>query len=270
MRHGIGAAGALVTLAALAATGCVGDSGPNTPPTNDAAVDVAKEAAVDAGPFTPKALPGLLFWMVASRGVTTSGAGVSKWEDQSGLKNDASQADVSRQPKLVANAIAGHAALEYPGGAVQTDIDNGSPTKGFTGDFFVELVASSTLPAGETGTVFVAGNPSGDNAQILVEQAKFEAGLFIGIASKFVVMPNPFTPGVAHVVFFRRAGTKFEVGVDGTAISVPDAPAGAIPSLFRFGGPFKGLLAEVVGVDGVISTADQAALESYLKAKYAL
>ncbi|CAN5446452.1 hypothetical protein BH09MYX1_BH09MYX1_04560 [soil metagenome] len=258
--------------AALALAACIGDS-PNTVPVNDAGtVDAdarVTEASVDAGPFTPKALPGLLFWMDASKGVTATADLVSKWDDQSGLKNDASQASSAMQPKLASNAIAGHAALQFPGGGTATNIDIGSPTKGFTGDFFVEIVMNTTISSSDTGEVFLAGNPT-DNAQILIEAQRVEAGLYIGASAKFLQMPTSITPGVTHLVFMRRAATKFELGVDGATVSVPDASMGALSTLFRLGGPFMGQLAEVVGVDGVISPANEAALDAYLKAKYAL
>jgi hypothetical protein len=250
---------------------CVGDSG-NTPPTLDAATapDSAKEASVDAGPFTPKALPKLHFWMDGSRGTTVSGGFVTAWADQSGAKNDASQSDPSRQPKLAANAIAGQTALEFPGNAMATNLDVGSPSKAFTGDFFVELVMTTSLGQGESGDVFDAGNPVGDNAQIRVANGKLNAGLVVGPASKFLEILTPISPGTAHVVFLRRQGTKFELGLDGATASVADAPTGALSALFRFGGPFLGYLAEVIGIDGTITADDQAALEKYLKSKYAL
>ncbi len=250
---------------------CVGDSG-NTPSQLDGstAPDAAKDATVDAGPFTPKSLPKLHFWMDGSRGTTVSGGFVTAWADQSGVKNDASQSDPSRQPKLASNAIAGQTALEFPGGATPTNLDIGSPTKAFTGDFFVELVMTTNLPSSDSGDVFDAGNPIGDNAQIRVANGKLNAGIVVGPVSKFLEIQSPITPGTAHVVFLRRQGTKFELGIDGATASVADAPTGALSALFRFGGPFMGYLAEVVGVDGLVSTDDQAALEKYLKSKYAL
>lgn len=259
-------------LVASAALGCLGDGGINTPPTNDAsaAPDASKDVAVEAGPFTPKSLPGLLFWMDGSKGVTASAGLVSKWDDQSGLKNDASQADNSRQPKLASNAIAGHTALEFPGNATATNVDIGTPTKAFTGDFFVELVMTSSLPVSDAGDVFSAGNPIGDSAQIRVANGKLNAGLAVGGSSKFIEIQTPLSASAAHVVFMRRQGTKFELALDGATSSVADGGTGALTALFRFGGPFLGYLAEVIGIDGVIAPSDQAALESYLKSKYAL
>lgn len=254
-----------LALAGLVA--CVGDSATPTP--DAGSTDAGNDVVKDAGPFSPAALPGLLFWMDGSKGVLADAQlKVNNWHDQSDAKNNANQPNANLQPKLASNVIAGHAAIQYPASGNDAYLDIGSPTKAFTGDFFVELVATSNLQAGQTGQLFYAGNPSGNNAQLLIENKRFEAGIYAS-TNKLVIMPTDYTP-VTHLVFMRRAGTKFELGVDGTNLSISDAPTDAMTPLFRFGSGFDGLLAEVVGIDGTISPADQTALEAYLKAKYAL
>jgi hypothetical protein len=222
--------------------------------------------AVDAGPWSVARIPGILFWLDGSKGVTVQGSLVSAWLDQSGAKNDALQPNASLQPKLASNFLAGHAAIEFSSAAT-TYLDVPTPTQPFTADFFVELLFESG--AADVGDLFSAGNPVGDNAQVHLAPPNVSATISIGANSK-AVANVPYTSGVPHLVIFRRTGSKLELTVDGTGASIADAPTGALPALFRVGGAFTGHLVEVVAVNASVGDPDRTALEAYLKSKYAL
>jgi hypothetical protein len=51
---------------------------------------------------------GLVCWVKADTGVMTNASGVYRWQDQSGLGNDATQSVAAREPALVQSAAGVH------------------------------------------------------------------------------------------------------------------------------------------------------------------
>ncbi len=95
-----------------------------------------------------------LYHLDAAQGVTTSGADVASWADQSGRGNDFAQATASKQPDLVAGALGGNAlpAIRFDGGNSDPDGPGAGDPAGANADEL--LLGSSTAPR----TVFLVNS----------------------------------------------------------------------------------------------------------------
>ncbi|HVW28258.1 MAG TPA: hypothetical protein VHC69_23000 [Polyangiaceae bacterium] len=116
-------------------------------------------SAHDAGgPTIP--MNGLVLWLRADKGVTSSNGLVSRWADQSPSHLDATQATASMQPQILPQGINGHPALVFDG----TD-DFLQITKAFdveTGAVTV-LAVVQTPNADACASVFESSNGTEDN-----------------------------------------------------------------------------------------------------------
>jgi peptidylprolyl isomerase len=77
---------------------------------------------------------GLQFWLKADAGVTVAGGNVTVWKDESGKGNDASQADPTSQPTLIASAVNGKPAVHFDDTNPQFLAAADSPSLNLTGD----------------------------------------------------------------------------------------------------------------------------------------
>jgi hypothetical protein len=102
MRH----RGFRLTPILIVAAACGGPEFSATPADLDASSD--RNETVD-----PPVADGLLLWLRADLGVTTSNSAVSEWADQSGNHLDARQVDPSRQPTWTATGVAGRPTVVF-------------------------------------------------------------------------------------------------------------------------------------------------------------
>lgn len=109
----------------------------------------------------PSEFSGLVLWLDAARGVTTSGLGgnktVGRWYDQSGHGNDAAQNALEKQPRLLTGAVNNLPAVEFNGHSSFLSIEDSASLDPNTDDFVIVMVAAwdnvtaaDTTPAGET------------------------------------------------------------------------------------------------------------------------
>jgi hypothetical protein len=259
----------------------------------DAGSDVVADATADvdaAPPFDVKSLPGLSLWLVASKGVTADGSNqVTKWADQSGNTNDATQgASEPTQPTLVATATNNLPAIHFEGGAHLEMADNASLQLG-TGDFALTLVMRHTTQTtnGNYGLVFAKQALTSGYPGIAVFVDIPQATTFYGqvdIAHYAATTTSGLNDNTPHVFGFRRAGATVTTRLDGvddgsstTDAGNTDCTATGVPARIGAGGEgnsagqqLKGDVSEVVLVKGATTAQDLSALEKYLKAKYAL
>lgn len=89
--------------------------------TPGAAVPVAERriflrSSVDLGhSISPAELPGLQLWLKSDAGLTHDAAGISRWEDQSGLEHHAAQAEAQQRPRLVAHGLNNKPVVRFDG-----------------------------------------------------------------------------------------------------------------------------------------------------------
>ena len=269
--------------------GCVGDA-PTTPladasPVVDmgVAVDsgndvsVIPDASADvgdaAGPWTPKKLPALALWLDGSVGVTAAvGNKVSKWADQSGNGNDATQQSATLQPILAPGAINNRDGLYFDKTGSPVALNIASPNQAsMAGDFTVMVVFKSALLSSTAGDLFRAEASSTTDALLQVAPPDLIASVAVSGSGKAAFAPQAiFGDGKPHFVGMRRSAAKLEVLADGASASVVSPPAGDVGGKFIIGGQIKGPIAEVVLSTGTVDDTALGLLNAYLKKKYAL
>lgn len=255
-------------------------------------IDTATPDGADAAVVTPPSMAGIVLWLDGTRGVQTSGDALTRWEDQSGLKNDAAPpATGSTAPVFVANAIGAAPAVRFDGTSYLVIPDDASLQFG-TGDFLIAVVARHTtpvnvgwgyglfyikneLPSPFTGPALLANTEERTTqlaAQIAYHQATIETA------------QSGFNDGQPRVLVLRRRASagvaSLEIRVNGAtaAITTGSAYAADISAPGRpvtlAGTPdmqnIVGDIAEVVAIKGAIPDSDVTALEGYLETKYSL
>ena len=293
-------------LGLMALGGCVSDSNgtdggtdASADATNDAKpVDAASDVVIAdasndgdaAPPFDVKSLPGLSLWLNASVGVTADGSeNVTKWADQSGNGNDATQgASEPTQPTLVATATNNLPAVHFEGGAHVEMADSTSLQMG-TGDFSLSLVMrhTTTTTNGNYGLVFakqalVTGYP-GIAVFVDIPQATTFYGQVV-INDFAATTTSGLNNNAPHIFGFRRVGATITTRLDGvddgsstSDAAAIDCTATGVPVRIGAGGEgasagqqLKGDISEVVLLKGTTTSQNLDALEGYLKKRYGL
>ena len=241
-------------------------------------------------PWTPAVIPNLVLWLEGDRGIdATPGAKVSAWRDQSPLHNDAKQTTDMFAPKFAAGPFSGAPGLEFSSKAWMTIREDQSLRWGVF-DFLVLVVYRSTARC--EGSCIL---------QQLYRKQEVDwpwrgPGLGIQPAGRIEVhldhdAPNQwlsspatgYDSGNIHLVGAQRRWGWPSLRIDGRDFPAPvpstvtnlDAPGENV----YFGAhglnpdppvdfPFSGYIGAIVAVQGPISDADLAQLESYLMLKY--
>lgn len=102
---------------------------------------------------------GLLTWLKADYGVSTSGTSVTQWTDCSPTANNASQTNSSNQPTLVPNAVNGLPAISFNGTSQYLQLGAGFANLTAGPSAFVVVSPSNS----STGSIFDIGNGSASN-----------------------------------------------------------------------------------------------------------
>jgi hypothetical protein len=249
-------------------------------PSMKARVADAKQISADAAAV--KKLPGLVWWLRADAGVQADANGaVTVWEDQSGLGLSAAQADPSRQPLLVPNALNDKPAVRFDG--KNTTLLTGPAT--LNNDHTVIVVANLGKTPPKTmvlpslfSYVDEKGSEAGGARLGVAIQA--DQRVFVGLRYLGTDYWNhsdlAFTPTKPVIVASRRNDGKADVFINGALLKTKDAPGemtGA-PRFFRLGQKdtepvfFNGDIAEVLVFNTALSESDRAIVEKYLTAKY--
>jgi len=269
------------TLLVLVVSACATTSPDTTP---DAS---APDAGPDAGPFAPQKLTGLALWLDANQGVISTSASVVKWQDQSGNSNDAVSGP--NQPLVITGLVNNLPAIRFDGQLTYMQMPDAADLRWGTGDYVVAIVAAYRNPSSMTGQPDYA----------MLYGKSLQTYPYAG-TDLFVNWPNPMSTKAAaqadanhnaigmttglndnrfHVFAMRHKGTTLEIRVDGHLDGMTDVTGlnadatGAQPTI---GGQAKivqmldGDIAEVLAVKGSVSDGDMAALEAWLKRKYAL
>jgi hypothetical protein len=285
---------------------CTADSFVGPDASSDAAAETPPpaEAGTDAGDFDVQGVTGLALWLRSDTGVTASGAQVvSRWADQSGNGNDATETRDGLQPTLVTPGINGLPTIHFASTAAASTgtgfqgndlLIADSPTLEWgTGDFLVEVVARYTNdPSSAThdafGALYVAIFGPPDMAQSgfgLYANVFQEPGdLATSSAIEGYVWGQPvavsagtgYNDGTAHVFAVRRASATLSVRIDGKEVgSQTIAPTDLGGTGAHLGGVqnataqrLEGDISEVVAVSGSIGPLDLAGIEAYLKHRY--
>ncbi len=200
----------------------------------------------------------LRLWVAADRGLVMNGSTVSGWLDQSGLGNDFTQGDPSRQPVVEPTAIHGLPALRFVGALGQTlamPTDLPAP---------VTVCYVAQLTGTQRGRVL-----SGYNNNWLLgwhdrmqERAYFEGWVNGGTAADLAPTAYCATFTGTETRFFKNgqliaANSGGVQGPNGLYVVHPGEPSDAA-------------VAEILVYDGALSGPSLDAVQSYLVQKYRL
>jgi hypothetical protein len=242
--------------------------------------------------FTPAAFGArLVVWLDAARGVT--GSPVTRWADQSGAGNDATQTVSGRQPALTASGINGLPSITFDGATTFLQIADSATTRWGTGDFALFVVMRGAPNVATNAMLYnkseLPSPYSGINLLLSATRGSVSAKASIQLDADFYATSlDDFDDADPHVLGGRLvaagAGALLEMRADGArqgmlsvtgAINI-DAPGQ--PTIIGHNGynpasgfqAYKGDIAEIVAVKGTVSDAELASLEAYLTDKYGI
>ncbi|MDD5705335.1 MAG: hypothetical protein PHR35_05380 [Kiritimatiellae bacterium] len=257
----------------------------------DSALSDADRESVEAylrGKYLPPPplADGLKLWLDAGLGVTTNAGGeVSAWADQSGHGNCATAP--STKPVWSGNALGGKPAISFTGsgglanyisnlvtaGAPRTVFAVGKANAGGNGGGLIQI--RRAVPGGGIH-VYINELIAYDNDNLLVLYAGDNAR--IG-TNAFALLTSPFCATFAS----PGAGSQPQVYINGGTRGVTWWTGGssigndndATADGFLIGGradgwDWNGDIAELLVYDGLLSAADRATVEMYLRNKYSL
>lgn len=232
---------------------------------------VTSVIAIDRNPGTV-ARNGLLVWLRADMGVTTSSGKVTRWEDQSGSGNHATQTVSSQQPNYVPNV----ASL------------SGQPTIRFNSanSTMLQIPDNTGLNPNRVSMIAVIQRSSGTGYAIIVSKyLANSAGYLMGFMSTTTLYSwmsggysqGTFPTGVYGIVEGIYDQVQNKIYVNGT-VSGAISQTGAIVSNTKDmyiggaynGSQFDGDIAEVLVYNRAITDVERQSIEVYLGQKYGL
>lgn len=277
-------------------------SGNDTGTMDDSGMMNTDSGSDSGGGFNPGSVSCVVLWLDAGKGVTQNMNAVSKWADQSGKGNDATQNINNRMPSLVMNGINNLPTLHFAQGMGQQGngnmlVINDSMTMQWgTGDFALWIVGRyNNLPNNNFSTASglffgktMQGMFGGVGLQLVGNYFQGGQGVQAGLGATVdntqantITQAGMYNDNMPRAFGYRRAGATLELRLNGMAIAtkqeqgMPDVSA---PNqIARIGADgdatfrrLNGDISEVIGCKGSISMQDLAAIDGYLKTKYNL
>ncbi len=259
----------------------------------DAAIDAPIDAAIDA-PLPDggiSSLSGLVLWLDAAKGITKNGSSVTAWADQSSAKNDANAAKVA--PAYSASAINKLPAVTFDANTQTGMLVTDSATLQWgTGDYLIEIVSDFTNDPKNGNSTGMGSffSKVGKSSGIIffandydIKSQAISAGLFAAEdQNTTLTFASAYNDGTARLYALQRVGNVVNLRVNAAQVATftESSPVDVSATGFDIGiGVFppqanfallNGDIAEVVAIKGATTNNDLAALESYLKTKYAL
>jgi hypothetical protein len=248
---------------------------------------------------------GLQLWLKADVGVDTLNGTVSRWHDQSGHGNDAIQADVSRQPVLVANALKGKPVMRFDGSNDRLGLTGTTPMHQISIFLVFKIDSGATsVPSTQAGVhpyypiqlgdTYIEGdiyglsmrNDFNGNSPNIIDPftggaswvhatlpgiASFGDWKVLSVTTDKVMFSTSLRVDGQEAVISPQTNTNMAISVplgsaDGQGVGGVGGGDHLDPG---FGSSiFKGDIAEVMVYDTVLAGADRKAVEDYLNSKY--
>ena len=284
--------GAVSCLGALGALGALGTAGCHSPDLDDASAASADERLRQQSLAACEPVgSGARLWLRADDLALADGAGVASWSSASSSGSSgssgytASNAVAGQRPRWRAQAIGGRAAVAFDGSDDRLDLSsNAFAAGGFpltvvavlrTADAEAHVAGTGSSSAGYLATYGGALALRGGAATIKANSGG--AGLLLAGTGSGAL--GTLADGAPHVVTAVAAAAS-ALFVDGVAAGTSTTP----PGVYAYGkatigasdgsssgasiDPFAGELAELIVFAGALATAERAALEACLGAKY--
>jgi Chitobiase/beta-hexosaminidase C-terminal domain/Concanavalin A-like lectin/glucanases superfamily len=223
----------------------------------------------------------LLSWLKADNGVVTSGSNVTQWTDMSSVANNATQSNSSNQPTLVTNAVNGLPALSFNGTSDYLQFGSGFANfvPGFS--FFMVVKPTATATNYRDYLYFATNNTNTDSAIFEANtgvSGSMNLYSFTGSTSSSIGSSTAITPSQYQLIEGTNNGA-------GTGILYTNGVQQATGFLYDMsnvtrtnnyiGGRatnffYQGQIAEILVYNTALTTAQRAAVESYLQARYTI
>jgi hypothetical protein len=223
-----------------------------------------------SGGCEPPPLPrtGLLLWLRADAGVTSSGGRVSRWLDQSGNGFVASMTAAARQPSFVGGALNGQPVIRFSGAQSLGLSPFVSPTR------FTVLVVGKNSNTSETFSMILGPGGNAPNNQLRWENGS--QALLVGTGNNLpVTTSNVGNTRAYHTLSATYDGTTMYVFYNGTATSGNNFTTTGPWTLAQIGAWYStyfmnGDVAEILMYDHALSGSDLSGATAYLRSKYNL
>jgi hypothetical protein len=287
------------------------DSGKDSGPAPDVATDVtgdavgsdvASDAPADSpidgpveaeeagdGGFVVTSISGLVLWLDAAKGVTTSGSSITSWTDRSGQSNNATGG--TAMPTLVSSSINSLPAAHFVATSTQyVSVADATTLQFGTGDFYIAVVAKfdNDPTDGIVSGIGALYTKLGTGSGLLFFANDYDYGTMTFAAGlSNVEDPTPteveyaasYNDGTARLYVVQRASGTETLRVNGSQVasstsSVDVSESGSEVDIGLVAvdteAALDGDIAEMVVVGGTLSSTDLTNLESYLMTKYGL
>ncbi|OQX04063.1 MAG: hypothetical protein BWK73_37430 [Thiothrix lacustris] len=230
---------------------------------------------------------GLGLWLKADAGLstTTNNADVSTWADSSPVKNDLTQAVVTRQPNFISNAMNFNPALDFAGAQVLSATASGNKTLPNETDPVTMVSVSTNRTTGGAWKTLVSFSGSldypsmhwyGDNPNIYIDSITTLNMSHTGTVA--VNMPtimhsraNNASPKNVRLGYNGIANQETFTGADG------EFPASSGTNLLTVGGEtdvaneaLDGLMTESIVYNRDLSNTEMMQVNTYLAIKYGI
>jgi len=236
---------------------------------------------------TSPAVPptGLVTWLKADTGVTSSSGKVSQWADQSPAGNNAVQSSSGNQPTLVTGAINSNPALSFDGSSSYLTIADGSSLRSSN----ISILAVATR-AGGSDYSYIVSKPYYNGSwsspfiayQLLYDPngVPYTQCTVSGSVSSPATLPAAVNTGQPYLLNFTYDGTTESIrqngGTPGTtsisgSIDYGDTTSKNVVIGQADGGYFlNGQIAEVLIYNRALTDTERQQAEAYLANKYGL
>lgn len=208
-------------------------------------------------------------WIRASTGLVFNSTGISQWLDQSGLRNDATQAVPANQPQLITNAVNGHPVVRMDNSDYFNLPGSGGLMNGATeGEVFV--VWKSNTIAGPRPSWSLGGSAPGTalNYHNSIEDDFGSTSFYMtGIPYQRLDRYHLYNVASNSAEWVNRLNGRVHFRSTSNIVNFRDT---CTLDKGPWGGNFEGDIAELMLYDRVLTSAERDAVGRYLSAKYAL
>lgn len=232
---------------------------------------------VDSTTF-PVPRSGLVLWLRADDGVSTSGSNVTQWNDESGTGNNASQATGTKQPTVVSNAINGLPAVSFNGSSDFLQLPTTALSNFSSGASVLLVTKPTAVTAGARFLDF--GNGATSDNLYMDEPSNTGAALFTynGSTGKSVSAGSAITLSQFQLLEAIDNGSGTATIYTNGVQQAQSVTMNTLQNIARTqnyigqasagGSYFQGQIAEILVFNRGLTSLEQAQLEGYLLAKY--
>lgn len=222
--------------------------------------------------FRPTMIAGIIYWYDFSDTSTITDAGsgaVSAVTDKSGASTTLTQGTAASRPITGTRTLNSRNVLDFDG--TNDFLANTAFTQTQPITVFTVVRADSAAPA-------VAGQPLSSSSSSPLFQVQPVTGEILYFAGS-AVLSGVFLDTAAHQIGAIFDGASSHLYLDGAQIAAGNPGAtGYVAASLEIGGygpvptaaPWNGIIAEIIGYAGALSTVDRQRIEDYLRDKWAL